>query len=168
MTCRKVRSLIPLAAGDDLRPRRVRAVRAHIEACPACRAEFEDFQLALARIKTAAKAEGMPDWSEGEWQALMARGPALAQGSAEEKKDLRAPLMWPRWAAASAVGAFIGLVVLSVLFKAPVHDLKRTATRQVAQAAGPDVVSLTMVSQETGLQVVWFLDKKFDWKGDKE
>jgi predicted anti-sigma-YlaC factor YlaD len=162
MTCRKVRSLIPLAAGDDLGPRRGRAVRIHIEACPACRAEFEDFQLALARIKTAAKAEGIPDWREGQWKALMARVPAAA------RQDR---VLWPRWAAASAVGAFIGLVVLSVLFKAPVPDLKRTATAALTgetAAAGPDIVSLTMVSQETGLQVVWFLDKKFDWKGDKE
>jgi len=29
-----------------------------------------------------------------------------------------------------------------------------------------DVVSVTMVSQETGLQVVWFFNKNFDWKGE--
>jgi len=33
---------------------------------------------------------------------------------------------------------------------------------------GPDVVSVKMVSQETGLQVVWFFNKNFDWKGDKK
>jgi len=29
-----------------------------------------------------------------------------------------------------------------------------------------DVVSVTLVSQETGLKVVWFLDKNFEWKGE--
>jgi hypothetical protein len=27
---------------------------------------------------------------------------------------------------------------------------------------------MTMVSPETGLQVVWILDKNFDWKGDRQ
>ena len=31
-----------------------------------------------------------------------------------------------------------------------------------------DVVSMTMVSQETGLQIVWFLDKNFDYEGEQE
>ncbi len=30
-----------------------------------------------------------------------------------------------------------------------------------------DVVSVTLVSQESGLQVVWFFDKNFEWKGDQ-
>lgn len=31
-----------------------------------------------------------------------------------------------------------------------------------------DVLSVTMVSQETGLQVVWFFNKNFEWKGDQK
>ena len=31
-----------------------------------------------------------------------------------------------------------------------------------------DVISVTMVSPESGLQVVWFLDKNFDWKGENQ
>ncbi len=34
-------------------------------------------------------------------------------------------------------------------------------------AAGQDVVSVTLVSHESGLQVVWFFDKNFEWKGDQ-
>jgi hypothetical protein len=36
----------------------------------------------------------------------------------------------------------------------------------VRAAAGQDVLTVTMVSQETGLQVVWFFNKDFEWKGD--
>jgi hypothetical protein len=45
-----------------------------------------------------------------------------------------------------------------------------TAITQARPATGPsqDVVSVTLVSQETGLQVVWFFDKNFEWKGDKK
>jgi hypothetical protein len=42
---------------------------------------------------------------------------------------------------------------------------------QPAAPAGPtpgqDVVSVTLVSQESGLQVTWFFDKNFEWKGDQ-
>lgn len=31
-----------------------------------------------------------------------------------------------------------------------------------------DVVSVKLVSPETGLQIVWFLDKNFEWKGESK
>lgn len=36
----------------------------------------------------------------------------------------------------------------------------------VAKEVSQDVVSVTLVSQDTGLKVVWFLDKNFEWKGE--
>jgi hypothetical protein len=47
---------------------------------------------------------------------------------------------------------------------------KEAAARgaQDKAAAGQDVLSVTMVSQETGLQVVWFFNKNFEWKGDQK
>ena len=156
MTCRKAKKLIPLYAGDDLRPRLLAAVRAHVDSCPACRKELGEYRQVLTRLKAAAKAESVPDWSEGEWQALAARFKPTAP---EEKRP--AFLARPRWAAASVLGAFLGLTVLTMLFKDGNLGSRKTAT-----AGEPSVVSLTLVSQETGLQVVWFLDKKFEWKGD--
>jgi hypothetical protein len=38
----------------------------------------------------------------------------------------------------------------------------------VRSAESQDVVSVTLVSKETGLQIVWFLDKNFEWKGDQQ
>ncbi len=80
MTCRKARKLIPLAAGDDLGPRRARAFRAHVEACPGCRKELEALRAALGAFRTAAREEGVPDWTEGEWKALMVRATGGRQG----------------------------------------------------------------------------------------
>ena len=172
MTCRKIRLLMPLVAGDDLGPRRTRAVRAHVGACPACRRELEELRAALARFKAAAEAESVPDWNEGEWKALMVRAIEGGQTATGKRERFGRRALRPRWAAASALGAFIGLAVLSVLFRGPVPGPAPvgTAGRAVEAEAPPDqdVVSMTMVSQETGLQIVWFLDKNFDYKGDHE
>jgi len=171
MTCRKVRKLMPLLAGDDLGPRRTQAVRAHVEACPACRRELEELRAALARFKAGARGESVPDWSEGEWKALMVRATGGTARSGDEKARRDGRVLLPRWAAASAVGALIGLAVLSVLFRGPGPGPAERPEPPLALAdAGraQDVVSMTMVSQETGLQIVWFLDKNFDYEGEHE
>ncbi len=170
MTCRKIRHLMPLAAGDDLGPRRARAFRAHVDACPDCRTELEAYRATLRALRTAAKGEGVPDWTEGEWQALMARATASAGNGGVRAAAVRST-PWPRWAAASAAGVLVGLVVLGMLFRGPVPGPGRRAAadgRAGEEAAGgQDVVSMTMVSQETGLQIVWFFDKDFDYKGEE-
>jgi len=167
MTCRRAKKLIPLFAGDDLRPRLTAAVREHIDSCPSCWRELREYRLALARAKAAAKEEGVPEWSDGEWRALMAR----VRPAARETKPA-VVFTRPRWAAASVLGAVIGLAVLSVLFRdgrpGPRPDSGAAAMATAEADRGQDVISVTMVSPESGLQVVWFLDKNFDWKGDKE
>ena len=172
MTCRKVCKLIPLFAGDDLKPRLSRAVRGHIDACPACREELEGFRAALAEVKSAAKAESVPDWGEGEWNALMARVAAEARGARKAPAGFGMRAYRPRWAAASVLGAVIGLAVLSMLFRGPSPQPERTpgTSGLVVASDNPrqDKVAITMVSPETGLQVVWFLDKNFNWEGDQE
>jgi hypothetical protein len=173
MTCRKVRKLIPLAAGDDLRPRPAAAVRAHVAACPACRTELESFRSALAGIRAAADAESAAaDWTESEWDALMARATAEAQRAGQAPVPKARPALQPRWAAASALGALIGLAVLGVLFRGPSpRPAAMTAAGGALIAAGPaaqDKLTMTMVSPDTGLQIVWILDRNFDWKGDRQ
>jgi predicted anti-sigma-YlaC factor YlaD len=157
MTCRKAKKLMPLYTGDDLRPRLQAAVRAHVDSCPSCRKELVEYLESLSRLKAAVKAESVPEWSEGEWRVLAARFRPADPG---EKRP--AFFARPRWAAASVLGAFLGLTVLTMLFKDG-----NLGPRKTSSAGEPSVVSLTLVSQETGLQVVWFLDKNFEWKGDK-
>jgi len=164
---------MPLAAGGDLGPRRARAFRAHLGACPGCRNEFESLRAALGAFRAAAVGEGAPAWTEGEWKALMARATAGGREEREAKDGAGRPAVWPRWAAASALGLLMGFVVLSVLFRTPGPGPERTTANATlaGQAAEPkeqDVVSVTMVSQETGLQVVWFFDKTFDYEGVKK
>ena len=42
----------------------------------------------------------------------------------------------------------------------------RVTARQ--KESSQDVVKITMISQTSGLKVVWLLDKNFEWKGDSE
>jgi anti-sigma factor RsiW len=172
MTCRKIHKLIPLAAGEDLRPRQARAVMSHIDACPACRKELADFRRAMGEIRAAANAERAAEWNSGEWDALMSRvNEAADEARAGEGRKAPGRVLWPRWAAASALGAFLCLIVLGVLFKGPAlrtQGSRGSQTTNASAASRQDKLAITLVSPETGLQVVWFLDKNFDWKGDQE
>jgi anti-sigma factor RsiW len=173
MTCRKVRKLIPLAAGDDLGPRRAAGFHAHLAACPACRTGFEAFRADLAELRAAARSEGLAGWTEAEWKTAMARVQAEAKGAAPSQGHAAGPAFAPRWAAASAVGIVLGLIVLGVLFRGPSPrpDTANPAGENALLAAGAgeqDRLTLTMVSPETGLQIVWTFDKNFDWKGDRQ
>jgi hypothetical protein len=163
---------MPLAAGNDLKPRLMRAVEGHVAACPGCRQEFEALRAAMAVIKAAVKAEGVADWSESEWRAAMARVAAEARGRREGREAGAGSTLKPRWAPAAALGAIAGLTVLFLLFRgpAPRPEPNQTAGGLIvaSTAAEQDRVSITLVSRETGLQVVWFLDKDFDYKGEKE
>jgi anti-sigma factor RsiW len=172
MTCRKVRKLIPLATGDDLRPRPKRAAERHIDACPGCRREYEAFRAALAEIKAAAKAQDDSGWSEAEWSTVMARVAAAAEGAGKVSRGVARPAFSPRLAAASALGAILSLVVLGLLFRGPTPQPGRAPSDSALVIASDktrqDKVSITLVSPETGLQVVWFLDRNFDYQGEQE
>jgi anti-sigma factor RsiW len=159
MTCVKVRKLLPLHAGGDLPPRRAARLEVHLEDCSDCRRELESLRAARARVRAAAAAEQAPGWSEAEWKVLMVRATA-ARG--ESRRPAAAAK--PRWAlAAGTVG--VALVVVALL----VTGIFRTSPApQVASAAAQDVLSVTLVSPETGLQVVWVFNKNFDLKGEYE
>jgi anti-sigma factor RsiW len=163
---------MPLFVGGDLRPGSAAAVRAHIDACPGCREELEGFRAAMAEIKASAKAEGVSEWGEGEWAAAMSRVDAEARRGRQAPDGAGAPGFRPRWATAAALGTVIGLALLAVLFRGPAIRSGGTSgqgpTTVAASRIPQDTIAITMVSPESGLQVVWILDKSFDWKGDQE
>ena len=158
MTCAKVKKSLPLLAGNDLPARKARKILTHADRCPACRRELESYRGALARVKAAAGEDRVGDWSDPEWKSLLARITAEKMA-----KRSPAPGFRPRWAMASGIAAIILLAVLTLVFRNSIFRPEGTAP-----APGPEVISVTMVSQETGLQVVWFLNKNFEWKGDNK
>lgn len=172
MTCRKIRKLMPLAAGGDLPGRRARAFRSHVDACPGCRAELDRFRADLAAVAAEAKAAGAGGWREAEWSALMAR---VRREGAVRRRDATGfgPGRSRRgWAPASALGAAVGLALLFGLLGGP--GTRRPAAvagggqALVSEAKPQDVLTVTMVSPETGLQIVWFFDRNFDYEGEQE
>jgi len=174
MTCRKARKLIPLLAGDDLPPWRSRRVRAHIERCPSCRNDLKEHTASLAEIKALAGVEKKKDWSETEWKKLIRR----AVSQKPEKRPI-VPGLRPAaaWAATFTAVLVLGLVLFFNNADFKTVKISAISGEQTAKKAGPpaggsshqekreqDVVSVTLVAQDTGLKVVWFFDKKFEWK----
>lgn len=49
---------------------------------------------------------------------------------------------------------------------APIDRALTGAAAPTPPAPVQDVVSATFISQETGLKIVWFFDRNFDWKGE--
>lgn len=177
MTCSKAKKLMALYAGSDLPERRTRAVGAHLDSCPACRKELEGYRRALAQVKAAAGAELPPDWSNGQWQALMARVMGEATERRKEKAGRFKSVPRARWAVASGAAAALVLAAVMLLHKdtsfRPGLAASAPGAGELGITADPDpaaqdVVSVTLVSQETGLQVVWFFNRNFEWKGDRE
>lgn len=177
MKCLKAKKLMPLYARGDLSARRMRSVGVHLDSCPSCRKDLEGYRKALAQVKAAAGAETTPDWNESEWRALMARAVGGARQVREKQDAVRGPIMKPRWAVAAGAAAAIVLAAVMLLQKEPgfrpglVAMAPGAGDRSLEPIAAPvdqDVVSVTLVSQETGLQVFWFFNKNFEWKGDQE
>ncbi|MBM3293656.1 MAG: hypothetical protein FJY82_03940 [Candidatus Aminicenantes bacterium] len=191
MNCRKASRFLALYVGDELGPRKERAVRAHLESCPRCRAEAEDYRVALERARMMTAAEAAPDWTDAEWRKMM----ASIVSTPVEKRPFRAFALKP----ALAAGAFC-LVVLGT--QAVIRHLLRTseistfparqdeplgrlfsalpafdsaslaAVEKVAGLQDPafpvlafakqDVPALTMITPESGLKIVWFFNENLE------
>jgi len=162
MNCARVRKLLPLHAGGDLPPRRAARLQAHLDGCADCRRELESFRTARAEVRAAAAAEPLPGWSEAEWKALMVRATA---GRIERGRPALAAR--PRWAlAAGTLG--VALIAVAILVTGVFKTGPAPAPELSASAAAQDVVSVTLVSPDSGLQVVWVFNKNFNLKGEFE
>ena len=98
-----------------------------------------------------------PEWKDSEWENMVR--------TAIEKKDrpFHSLIPWPFgkvWAYGimSVFALFISFFVIRSGFVKDNFHLKADLTESAQQ----DVISMTMISKESGTKIVWFFDKNFE------
>lgn len=158
MKCQKIQRLLPLLAGSELPESQISSVKAHLEGCSQCQKEYEKYTLLVANTRKWL-AEDKVGWEEQEWRQAIRS--VVNQGS--KKRTSLVPWPFPRaWAYALMAGVMLLLTTLIV--RPPfVKQIGLTPKyRDVAGIEKQEVVSMTMVSKETGLKIVWFFNKNFN------
>jgi len=170
MTCKKVKKLLALLAGNDLTEKKTRTVKAHLETCAACRKEAQEIALALHAAKDLARTEALRDWTDTEWRRMLSRVTGV---KVEKRKTTWGRVQKPAFAFGLALLVFAaGMFLLNkrMPFKSEERPVSLGRSQRTAQQkpAGQDVLSMTIVSQETGLKIVWFFNKNFEWKENQQ
>ncbi len=163
--------MLPLLVGLDLSRKKISEIKAHLGTWSECQEEYQSYVLSLDKTMEWLAQERM-DWRDQEWQSAI-------RGAIEEQPARFSPLMpWPfkkSWA--YAVMAVL-IVVLTLFVVRPYRydfdDRRETMTisREIPSVASMDkaqqkVVSMTLVSRETGLKIAWFFNKDFDFEEEK-
>ncbi|MEZ5294306.1 MAG: zf-HC2 domain-containing protein [Vicinamibacterales bacterium] len=107
MECRDVRELLDAFVDEEVLVETTRAIEAHLERCPACRAEVQDVRRLKARVRAAVT--GAPALAARE--AFVSDVTARLRGEAERAPSPGARRAWLALAAAAvlAVGVALGL-----------------------------------------------------------
>jgi hypothetical protein len=156
-------------AGSEIPESKILSLKAHLKKCPECRQEYESYKLSLEKTKEWL-AKDRKDWEESDWQRALQR-------AIKDKEPEVSPLVpWPfkkAWSY-SLIGVMaVALTLLFILWPSIIKDemglgsekfteeqaqLFRTSPEESEQ----EVVSMTIVSKETGLKIVWFFNKNFE------
>jgi len=158
MKCQKIKRLLPLLAGSELPETQISSVRAHLEGCLQCKREYEKYIFLVDKTRKWL-AEDLIEWEEQEWRETVQS--VVNQGS--RKRTSLVPWPFPRaWAYALMAGV---ILVFTILIVRPSFVKQIGLTSRYVNAVGAEkqeVISMTMVSKETGLKIVWFFNKNFN------
>jgi len=161
--CKKVCRLLPLLAGSDLPPRENEEIKAHLQICAQCQREYESYLLSYRKTKEWLE-RSQEDWPEEEWQGLIQKA---IQGE-ELVPSLRPRWRLKRaWAYALITGAAVILSLFIMRFSIFRDKTGWGAKEDADLAIQQESISMTMVSHETGLKIVWFFNKNFEIKEEK-
>ncbi len=167
MKCKRVQRLIPLIAGDEISGSKASMIRSHLHRCPYCRGEYEKYVLLVQRTRRWL-AEDRLSWEEGEWQQTLKK----IMSEKETRRPSIVPWPFPKgWAFALMAG--VVLLITAFIVRPPFvekiglkpryADEARMEVLKAKEESEPqEVVSMTMVSKETGLKIVWIFNKNFD------
>jgi len=169
VSCKKVQRLLPLVAGSEIPQSKILSLKAHLEECPKCRQEYDSYMLSLEKTKEWL-AKDRKDWEESDWHQ------ALQRAIKDKKPEVSPHIPWPFkkvWAY-SLVGMLAVALTLLFIIRPSIIQKKmglgsEKFTQEQAQLfrsspeeSKQEVVSMTLVSKETGLKIVWFLNKNFE------
>ena len=158
MKCQKIKRLLPLLAGSELPEHQISSVKVHLEGCSQCQMEYEKYTELVADTRKWL-TENKIQWEEQKWREIVQT--VVDQGS--RKRTSLVPWPFPRaWAYAFMAGV---MLLVTILVVRPPFVEQVCLTPKYEEVSGmekQEVVSMTMVSKETGLKIVWFFNKNFD------
>lgn len=121
MNCRRVQLHLDAFRAGQLSPWRARRVAAHLEGCPACRAEREQLQqLDAALGRWIVEDEPRPGFERRVWNRIRA---------AERQQPAPVPAWWPRpaWLLNAACATAVAMVAVTGVVA---HQRAATAAKQ--------------------------------------
>ena len=172
MNCRALKKSIPLFAGGELPPAKTEKIRRHLADCPDCRAEAEEIERARAVVREMAGAGAAGDWSPAEWRGMIRE---IIKTPGERRARTAGMKLRPAFAASLGVLAVAGLFLLQKELRRPaapetgsfavVTENAQPVLPPPAPTKNPDVTSVKIRAPETGANIIWFYNKKFEWQG---
>jgi anti-sigma factor RsiW len=172
MNCHAAKKRISLFVGGELAEAKSEKVRRHLAACPDCRADAEELERSRLAVRGMAGAGAGGDWTAAEWSRMI-----RTITEAPDASRIRPAVFKLRPILAGALGVLVmaGLLILQKELRSPAAPETGSfaVTRQDAQPVipppvptkDPDVTSVTIVSPDSGLKILWFYNKKFEWQG---
>jgi hypothetical protein len=149
--------------GSELPARKNEEIKAHLQICPHCMREYESYLLSFQKTKEWLE-RSQEDWQEEEWQDMIQK----AIHGEEFVPSLRSRWRFRRaWAYALMAGAIVILSLFIIRFSIFRDKIGWGAKEEADLAIQQESISMTMVSQETGLRIVWFFNKNFELKEER-
>jgi hypothetical protein len=154
MKCKRVHRYLPLMIGGDLAPNKAERVQKHVELCPGCQDEFRMYRLSLKRAIEWVSSEKV-DWKESEWMMSLRKASHFKQS----RKMQLAPWPFKKGWALAMMAVLAVLLTLFALYPSLSNQSVQRASTTPEEIFRPEILSLRLVSQETGLKINWFFHK---------
>jgi hypothetical protein len=156
-------------AGSEIPESKILSLKAHLEKCAECRQEYDSYKLSLEKAKEWL-AEDRRDWEENDWQL------ALRRAIKDKEPIVVPPIRWSfkkAWVYSLLGVLAIALTLLLIIRPSIVQKEMGLGSEKFSkeqaqlfknspEESEQEVVSMTLVSKETGLKIVWFLNKNFE------
>lgn len=145
-------------------------VRIHLERCEACQKEYETYEVSLTETKEWLSQQ-RKEWEDREWEV------AVQKAVISKPARVSSLMPWPyKRAWAYALMALLA-VVLTVFIIRPIgfdssqetglFPAPDVSSKILTENDQQQVISMTLVSKETGLKIAWFFNKDFDFEEEK-